>query len=41
MRLRQIMDFINRLKFKSFEIIVLTQFSKLTNLIIIKKMKNL
>ena len=39
MKLRQIIDFVNRLKFKSFEIIVLTQFSKSTNSIIIKENK--
>ena len=36
-RLRQIIDLVNYLKFELFEIILLTQFSKLTDLIIIKE----
>ena len=38
-RLYQMTDFVNRLKFKSFEIIILTKFSKSTDLIIIKENK--
>lgn len=36
-KLREIVNFINRLRFKSFEIIVLKQFLKFANLPIIKK----
>ena len=41
MKLCQMIDLINRLKFESFEIIVLTQLSKSTNLIILKENEKL